>query len=382
MREQLENISQTIPPPFTTHTPPFSEFFEIAARYSNIKHFIIAGRGGSVSSFKAIYGALAEQVTTKRVHILDTNDPSYISYLKRTCPRDETLLVVISKSGTTVDVIENLIALREYEKLIITSNNDNTLKNIQQAHDLAYAEHPNIGGRFSAITSSTLLPATLIYINTQEVAQGMQRMYDLCNPSRDIGNNPALELAATLYLLEKKGHTEIFAPLYGREFMGFDELIIQLMHETVCKEKQGQSVFASPAPESQHHTNQRMFGGRENIVIIPHASQKSSSDIRLDVPYEYQDVELRDATLNILEGESLHQALLYEFDGVCEDALARKIPLCTITLDAITPHNIGELIAFWQYVAIYSALMRGVNPYDQPQVESSKNKSFEHRREH
>ena len=380
LKAQLESIAKTKAPDFVTHEPPFAEFFRISAQYSNIKNFIIVGRGGAVTSYKAIFGALGEHKTTKNTYILDTNDPMYVNYLKRRCSKDETLVIVISKSGMTTDVIEDFIALQEYQKLIITGLGESPLKRMQEVHDLSYAEHPNIGGRFSAITASTLLPAALLFIDSQAIAHGMRAMYTQCDPSRAIGENPALELAATLYLLEQDGYTDIFTPLYGHQFKGFDELITQLMHETVCKEGKGMNLQASPAPESQHHTNQRIFGGRNNLVIIPHASQSTNEDVKISVPYEYQDIKIHDAKLSMLEGESLHHALLYEYNGVCEEALAKHIPLCTITLDAITPHSVGELIAFWQYVAIYSALLRGVNPYDQPEVEASKDRSFEHRK--
>ncbi|MBR9702480.1 hypothetical protein GOV10_00455, partial [Candidatus Woesearchaeota archaeon] len=365
---------------FVRHEPPYEEFFRIAGQYNKMQNFIIIGRGGAVTSFKAIFQALGQHKTTKKVHILDTNDPMYVNYLKRKCKKDDTLVIVISKSGMTTDVIEDFIALQEYQKLIITGDNKSPLKQMQEVHDLTYAEHPNIGGRFSAITASTLLPAALLFIDAQAIAHGMRAMYALCSPKRVIGENPALELAATLYLLEQDGYTDIFTPLYGHQFKGFNELITQLMHETVCKEGKGMNLQASPAPESQHHTNQRIFGGRNNLVIIPHASQSTNEDVKISVPYEYKDISIKDAKLGMLEGESLHHALLYEYDGVCEEALAKHIPLCTVTLDAITPHSVGELIAFWQYVSIYSALLRNVNPYDQPEVEASKIRSFEHRK--
>lgn len=380
LKTQLETIQKTNAPEFTKNKPPYEEFFRIAAQYSNIQNFIIVGRGGAVTSFKAIFQALGEHITTKHVHILDTNDPMYVNYLKRKCKKGDTLVILISKSGMTTDVIEDFIALQEYQKLIITGKHESPLKRMQEVHDLTYAEHPNIGGRFSAITASTLLPAALLFIDAQAIAHGMRAMYAQCDPARGIGENPALELAATLYLLEQDGYTDIFTPLYGHQFKGFDELITQLMHETVCKEGKGMNLQASPAPESQHHTNQRIFGGRNNLVIIPHASQSTSEDVKISVPYEYQDIKIKDEKLSMLEGESLHHALLYEYDGVCEEALSKHIPLCTVTLDAITPHSVGELIAFWQYVAIYSALLRDVDPYDQPEVEASKERSFEHRK--
>ncbi|MDO8627393.1 MAG: glucose-6-phosphate isomerase, partial [Candidatus Diapherotrites archaeon] len=57
-----------------------------------------------------------------------------------------------------------------------------------------------------------------------------------------------------------------------------------------------------------------------------------------------------------------------------------KIPVISIAIDKVDEENIGELIGFFQWLAIYSALLRDVNPFDQPQVENSKKISFEYRK--
>ena len=66
--------------------------------------------------------------------------------------------------------------------------------------------------------------------------------------------------------------------------------------------------------------------------------------------------------------------------SVCKVAALKLIeqglPLAALTLDQVNAHSVGEFIAFWHLFAVYSSVLRKVNPFDQPQVENSKNISW------
>ena len=69
----------------------------------------------------------------------------------------------------------------------------------------------------------------------------------------------------------------------------------------------------------------------------------------------------------------------FEAQGTMEDARISGIPLLHLSVAGFTADEIGQLLAFWQLYAVYSSVLRGVNPFDQPQVENSKNISFDKR---
>ena len=81
-----------------------------------------------------------------------------------------------------------------------------------------------------------------------------------------------------------------------------------------------------------------------------------------------------------MDGVPLSKSLEFEYKGTYEDAISKKIPCITITIDKIDEKSIGEYIAFWQYTAMYSAMIREINPFNQPEVEMSKEISFELRK--
>ena len=202
-------------------------------------------------------------------------------------------------------------------------------------------------------------------------------MYKKCSPKIPIENNLALQLSVALYQLDKEGYTEIFTPVYSEQLLGMLALIIQLIHESTGKDGKGQTIYGGFAPESHHHANQRFFGGRKNVVgIFMRVDNQEDIKSKVKIPNSLQDIKLRDGYLRDIDGITYAKALEFEYEGTRQDAIRKKIPHAAITLDKITPRAIGELLAFWQYVAVYSSVLRDVDPYDQPQVESSKSISF------
>jgi glucose-6-phosphate isomerase len=75
----------------------------------------------------------------------------------------------------------------------------------------------------------------------------------------------------------------------------------------------------------------------------------------------------------------LENALGFELLGTLEDARISGIPVAHLSIAGFSAEQIGQLTAFWQLYAVYSSVLRQVDPFDQPQVENSKNISFNKR---
>ena len=100
-------------------------------------------------------------------------------------------------------------------------------------------------------------------------------------PSVAPARNTAKALALELWRAELGGYTELFLPVYCKALSGLGELIVQLAHESYCKSEKGQPVLFAEAPESQHHTNQRYFGGRRNMAALSVRVQSHENDMPL-----------------------------------------------------------------------------------------------------
>lgn len=364
-------------------TPEFAEYepdiekIKQKADEKEFENLVVIGNGGSITSFRAYLYALLEE-TEVEVRMVTTMEPDYLERISRHLDPEETLVMPISKSGETTGVIESTLYFTErgYDVFAVTSDNEGALKQIVDKRDYDWVEHPEVGGRFSGATETALVPLAFAGIDIDEIRKGAEKMYEKLSPSNQY--NPALNVASALYDAEKQGYDEIFAPFYSTKLFGFYPLFVQLMHETVSKHGEGQTVYGDLGPECQHHTNQRVFGGRKNVLTCFFRT-KTHIEETVDVPEDLSDIDLRDRELSELKGRSLGDSLHAEYQGVKDVLNEEDMPNVTLTVTDITHRGLGELVAFLQYLAVYSAWLRDVNPFDQPDVEKSKQIGFEER---
>jgi glucose-6-phosphate isomerase len=360
-------------PSFASYKVDISAIQSKLQKYSHLKNIIVIGNGGSNTSFKAFYSALAEP-NTKKGDILNTMEPDRINFLKKAFAKEDTLVMPISKSGDTVGILESMFSFMNDGYIILPVVGGGTMLDIVKAKNMDHIPHPqNVGGRYSGRTECGFSPSLFCGVDIKSIDKGAVDMYGKCVKNK----NPAFMLASALYQLEELGYDDIFVPVYSSKLSGFLPLIIQLMHESVCKNGKGQTVFGDVAPESQHHTNQRLFGGRRNCVALFITVQnQADSKSKVKIPKEFQNLKLRDGKLGDIDNISYEKDLSYEFMGTYKDAVNNKIPSIVLTVDKVNAKSAGEFLAFWQYVAVYSSILRGVDPFNQPQVETSKGISF------
>ncbi len=349
---------------FLKYKPNFAKLQALARRYADFENILIIGHGGSITSSMAFSGALG--TNGKNIQYLSTVDPDYIAQLKTQLPTDKTLVIAISKSGDNITQLEALLQFTGYQMLICTSQGT-SLQRISEKLSAEFFLHPAIGGRFVGATEVALAPAAIIGLDVEGIYQGADEFYKKYRQ-----DNIAGQAAQIFYALEQQGIVDVFMPFYSHALFASNNLIIQLCHESFGKAGQGQTYFASEAPESQHHTNQRFFGGRRNISGFFISLENYTSQSFTHVPPGMQSIALKDSDLFELNKMPLQASMHAEFQGTWEDAKIHAIPIVALSVSQITPKEIGAFLAFWQLYALYSALLRGVDPFDQPEVENSK----------
>ncbi|PIU21403.1 MAG: hypothetical protein COT15_02470 [Candidatus Diapherotrites archaeon CG08_land_8_20_14_0_20_34_12] len=371
--EEKVNLLDKKIPVFAEHKENLDKIQETLDDFADLENLIVVGNGGSITSFNAYLFNLGTQ---KKVAVLNTPDPNYISQLKENFAEDDTLVMAISKSGETLETFSCLMPFIDYSVVGVTSQNNNALHQLCKKKDFPVIEHANIGGRFSAFTASALAPAMFCEMDANTLQKSAQQAYSNYAPSKSIDKNDALKLASYFYGLEQKGFTEIFCPIYSYNLSGFLPLVRQLVHETYGKNGIGQSLHGDIAPESQHHTNQRIFGGRKNLILWPFVVEKHPEELKVEIPKEIFDIKLRDMPLSNLQNKSYTKLMQYFYLGVKNTAKENKIPFVVSDFEDISTESIAEFTAFLHYFAYYSALLRNANPFDQPAVERSKELTF------
>ncbi len=366
--------AKTLPqaPAFLSYQPNFAKMETIAAKYTDTKQIIVIGHGGSITSFAGMYYALQESAT-KQAHIISTVDPDAITAVKKIASPVDTLVIAISKSGETTTQIEALMQFLDYPLLFVTGSMG-PLMNIAEKLGAEVVQHPPIGGRYTGMTEVALLPALLCGLDVYGMFESAKAEY-----ARYEQENDAYQAATILYQLEDQGTVDVFMPVYDAHLFPLTNLIVQLCHESFGKAGKGQTYFAHEAPESQHHTNQRFFGGRKNIAGWFMSTEKPLQPIETRIPESIQSITMKDHTLGALNNIPLHTALEFEREGTIEDAQIHGLPVIDQRIEMRSPYEIGKLIAFWQLYAVYASVLRQVDPFDQPQVENSKKISFSKR---
>lgn len=354
-------------PDFATYTPDLDAVRE-KARHHEVDHLVVVGNGGSITTCRAFCGAFD---TDAEVHHVTTMDPDRLARVAE-LPQHETLVMPISRSGTTTGVLEAFLHLRDHGFPGFTVTGGGALGAIAEREGMDRLDHPPLGGRFSGTAETGLAPAAFAGIDIEGIRTGAERAYDALAPG---DANDAARLAAALHTAEQDGSDQVFAGIYPSRLWAFRDLLVQLFHETVCKEGAGGTVFTGDGPEFQHHTNQRLFGGPADVVpVFVRAERHGGGTVR--VPDDLADIDLRGRQLGDLEGEDLEDALHAEERGVREALEDAGRPHAVVTLPEITPGPVGELAAFLQYTAVYAAALRGVDPFSEPDVAASKAAGF------
>ncbi len=374
--EETEKNNDVELPDFVDYRPDLESIEKLSKKYQAIENLVVIGNGGSITSYRAIKYAFPRELDVNS-YILTTMEPDHLENIKRKTSTENTLILAISKSGNTVGVIECLLYFinRDYNAMALTSQEDSALNEIADKLELDKLEHPDIGGRFTGAVETALLPTALSGIDYREIRKGAEQEYDRIKSEE---YNLPEETAKILYNAENQGYQEVLTPFYSTRLFGFYPLLVQLMHESVCKEGKGQTFYGDIAPEYQHHTNQRLFGGKQNIIPFFFTVENHPKD-KINVKEEIKDISLKDFQLSDLDGKELGESLESEYQGVRKALSSEEKPYITLNVSSVNHQTVGRLIAYLQFLAIYSAELREVNPYNQPNVERSKDQGIKHR---
>jgi glucose-6-phosphate isomerase len=344
--------------------------FNLEEINKDFEKLIVIGNGGSITSLRAHYYAFLEEAD-KELEIISTMDPDRLHEVHKHAEPENTLVMPISKSGSTIGVIESLMFFinKGYNFNPLTTPGS-PLHKIAEKYDRKILKHQGVGGRFSGLTNTGLAPAELLGIDSSRLREGGEEAYQNLS-------SKAAKTASALHKAEQKGFNEVLTPFYSSRMFGFYPLLVQLMHETVCKQGKGQTFYGDHAPEYQHHTNQRLFGGQKNV--LPFFFRTTQRKQKIQIPSKLTGIQIKNKKIEDFNGENLSEALKAEYSGIRKALEDEKMPFIDLKLENSGYKAFGKLMAFMQMTAYYSAKIRDVDPLTQPNVEKSKKMGIEER---
>lgn len=356
----------------------------------NADVLIVIGIGGSYLGARAVveavksynYNLLAKD-TPQICFIGNSISPSSLNEIVSLCDGKDVCVNVISKSGTTT---EPAIAFRVFRELInsryskeeaakrifcTTDAHKGTLKELADKEGYeTFVVPDDVGGRFSVLTAVGLLPIAVAGIDIDALMLGARNAQnELCDT--DIEKNPALKYAAVRNCFYNKGKKMECFVSYEPNMTMFNEWLKQLFGESEGKDGKGLFPVSCVFSTDLHSLGQYI--------------QESGSDKMFETvvkfnnclnDYVIDEQEGNIDGLNFLAGEKMSvvndKARLGTLLAHTEGGVGNLI----IEVEKLGAEEIGYLIYFFEKACAISGYILGVNPFNQPGVESYKKNMF------
>jgi glucose-6-phosphate isomerase len=367
----------------------------VAARFrGQVTDVLLLGIGGSALGPLALRAALrpphwnelddARREGWPRLHVLDNVDPASIAAMLARLPLASTLVLVVSKSGGTVETMAQYLIVREAlegavgeatarERLVfVTDPEVGALRAVARAQGIVTLDIPsNVGGRFSVLSPVGLLPAALIGIDVRGVLAGAAACAARC-ASGDVATNPAGAFAVLQWLADRHHGAHVHALMpYADGLRDIAAWFVQLWAESLGKIRpDGTSVGPTPLPAlgatDQHAQVQLFMEGPadKTVVFIAVAGREGQGTI----PARHAERP----ELGYLGGHTLGRLLEIERQATAGALAARGRLNATITVPAVDARSVGALMYLFELATAYAGELYEVNAFDQPGVELGK----------
>ena len=292
--------------------------------------------------------------------------------------------VVISKSGgtpeTLVQITSAIDGLRRAGLeasipdmfLAVTEpaakGKSNGLRALCEAFSIPILDHdPNIGGRFSGLTNVGLLPALARGLDVVALREGAQGVIDSLLDSLPANSfAPAVGAAVAVGLAKECGvRANVMLP-YNDRLSRFAAWYVQLWGESLGKGGEGTTPVAALGPVDQHSQLQLYLDGAPQhfITVIRQSPEGQGPRIPTDLA--------KLAGADYLAGRSAGDLVAAQQRAIPEALIEAGRPVRTIDLEALDERALGALMMHFMLETILAAHLLGVDPFDQPAVESGK----------
>lgn len=371
------------------------EFERIKKAAEKIKNdsdvLVVIGIGGSYLGARAaidflshtFYNSLTkEQRKAPEIYYVGNNISStYLKHLLDVLEGKDYSINVISKSGTTT---EPAIAFRVLKKHIeekygkdaakgriyaTTDKSRGALKKLADEEGYETFVIPDdVGGRFSVLTPVGLLPIACSGVNIDELMEGARAAQN--DYSAPYAENDCYKYAAIRNILNRKGKEIEMLINYEPRLHYLGEWWKQLFGESEGKDGKGLFPAAADFSTDLHSMGQYIQDGRrvmfETAVLI--------GEPEADVIIEEEAADLDG--LNYLAGKGMDFVNKKAAQGTLLAHVDGGVPNLTVTIPSATPFNLGYLFYFFEKACGISGYLLGVNPFNQPGVESYKANMF------
>ena len=308
---------------------------------------VVLGMGGSSLGPEVLAKTFPRKTGFPRLHVLDSTDPAQVRAMEAGIDIARTVFIVSSKSGGTTEpnamkdyffdrVAKAIGVAKAGHRFIAVTDPGSSLEKAATKQGFARIFHgePSIGGRYSVLSPFGLVPAATAGIDVRSLIKHSLVMARSCGPDVPPHENPAVQLGLTMGLagLEGRDKVTIFSSPKIADFGAWAE---QLIAESTGKHGKGLiPIDGEPLTETSLYGHDRFF---------------------IDIRTEGETDAAHDDRLAAVE-EAGH-------------------PVVRIVLKSID--HIGQEFFRFELATAVAGSVLGINPFDQPDVESAKIKTRE-----
>lgn len=316
------------------------ERFAAGCRAEGFTKALVLGMGGSSLAPETMSLILGEQVDGLSLKILDSTLPAQVNEVEAWVEYPKTLFIVASKSGTTSEPMAMFEHFRQQAEqalgaawathFVAITDPGSRLADLGKSLSFraVFTADPNVGGRYSALTHFGLVPAALMGIDLRKFLSHAQHIADRCSPLKPVAQNPGAMLGIIIGVAAAHQRDKLTL-LVDSAVRPIGAWLEQLVAESSGKAGRGIVPIADePFVEASNYSNDRLF------------------------------VYLR------LSGEQ---------DEVVAGLEEAGHPVVVIKMDDL--YDLAGQFFCWELAVAIACSLLGVNAFDQPDVQDSKDRT-------
>lgn len=324
---------------------PALESFAAAVKSGGFTDVVLLGMGGSSLGPKVLSESFGHQAGWPRFHMLDSTDPAQISAIERSITLPTTLFIVSSKSGSTLepnifmayfaDRARSALGEHAASHFVVVTDPESPLDREASTLGLMRIFHgvPSIGGRYSVLSKFGLVPATAMGIDVRRLLTTTQEMVRSCGDAVPPAENPGVQLGVALGVAARQAKRDKVTLITSPGIADLGAWLEQLLAESTGKQGRG---------------------------LIPIAGEPLAAPDQYGADRFFAYLELAGAA----DPEQRRQV---------EALIAAGHPVARIIVKDVW--HLGQEFFRWEMATAVAGAVIGINPFDQPDVEASKQRT-------
>ncbi len=358
------------------------EIEELRPFFSQYKHLLLLGIGGSALGPRALQKAYAPSQDRplhngKSLWIMDNIEPEAFADTLSRLPKNETLVVTISKSGGTIETLSQYFIVKDaFQKelgekwnehfLHVTDKKKGFLREEVEKYGFRSLEVPdNLGGRYSVFSAVGMLPAAFLDIDYKSLMQGAVDVgRTLAKDFSKLQEHEAWKFACYAHKLIEENYSQLLLFMYHPAWATFGAWFVQLWAESLGKEGKGSMPLTALGVTDQHSSLQMFLDGPKDkgCLFVSSSVNNEIAFLPENLPPVWECITNKPLG-KVLEAETLATRMVL---------IENKVPLVHAFFPKADCYEAGQFMQILELATILTGWLLDINPIDQPAVEQGK----------